>query len=413
MYLSKTDRTKQYLCSFVLATGCVIWFANTTLGIYKMFPTIILILLCSKYLITTKCKQARYVTVLAAVTIISATITQPSSQSFNYMFLWSLLENVIFLIIGYNFAKNNLITNKFIFCIIFIIGAISSLTITNFLFGFPNWTSPIEGNRLETLFIEHNITNIEAGKLYSTGFGIGRTGWAATLSLFIPLCLLCIENKYKTKLSKLLLCIIFTSIFISGSRGGLVSVATMLLLYVVFVYKNKQKSVSTLFIASTIILMLCILYSSFLIEHLRLDSSDLTTGRSEQYELIPKMFETMGFWGLGENGTSTFLSRYGIDHELHNSYINNFLKYGWIVGISIIIGSFYLIKIAFLSLKNGRNIYLKVFPLIIISGFISALFEPQAIYGARSWYVVWWFFLGALLFYINNKGYSSSKRIEQ
>lgn len=398
MYKNRIDKYRQYLCGLVLATGGVVWFANTPVGIYKILLSIILVLTCCKYVVGNIPKESKYLLLLILTTIISVLITSKTDKPLTVLELWGMAEYVFYLIIGYNFAKDNLVTNKFVFTVIFIIGIISSLTITNYLFGFPSWTSPVESLRIETLYIEHKITNIESDRLYSTGFGLGRTGWSATLALFIPLCLICINKGYKTKTSKLLLFIIFGSIFVSGSRGGLVAALCTLLVYWIYIQKKTSKfvfySVLTIFLLSFIGIM----YSDFIVEHLRLDSQDITTGRSDQYKFVPAMINEMGFWGLGKNGTSDFLDRYGIIYELHNTFLNHFLNHGWIFGILLVIYVVNIIKLIIKILKGKSDISIKLFSLVIISGFISALFEPNAIYGSRSWYILWWFSLGYILY---------------
>ena len=253
MILDRTGKysIKQIICSIVLALGGVVWFANFSIGLYKIALSIILLILCFDYILKPKIKQSKYLLLLFFATIISNIITTVSNADYNYLTLFAMVEHLILFIIGYHFARNNLITNKFIFSIILIIGTISSLTVTNYFIGIPNWISPIENLRIEEL-AEQNIT-LDAINLYSSGFGLGRTGWSTTLSLFIPLCLICIERQYMPKISKLLLCILLSSIIVSGSRGGMLSACTILLIYNFHYYKkgvSKKKMLLTIIIIS-------------------------------------------------------------------------------------------------------------------------------------------------------------------
>ena len=400
MYLNKINKTKQLICSIILATGGVIWFGNTTLGVYKTIMSIILLILCANYIAKPITNVTKYLLLLITLSIISTAITLKPNSDYNWFFVWGLFENIFFLLIGYHFAKDDFISDKFIYTIIFIIGIISLLTITNYFFNIPDWVSPIEKLRIERLFTEHNISNIEENRLHSTGFGIGRTGWASTLALFIPLCFVCIKHNYKPLKVKILMGIILASIFISGSRGGLLSCAIIIIMYLIQTLTEKitYGKITLLFLLIPIIGFILIIHESFFIEHLRLDVSDLTTGRGNQYELIPSMIDSMGFWGLGENGTRFFLNKYGIEHELHNAYFRNFIDYGWLVGILIFLYTYSLVKIVFKSYRNGKTSFEKIIPLIILSGLVSACFEPGAIFASRMWYITWWFFLGVLLY---------------
>lgn len=400
IFMLKNDKVRQSLCCLLLAIGCVLWFGNFSIGLPKACVLSLLIISCYKFFFAPP-KSSKYLLLLIAMFILSVKITGASLTK-NIMLIWGLIENLVLMIIGYHFAKKNLITKKFLFTIILIIGLISSLTITNFILGVPNWTSPMEQLRIRELYELYGITSIDTVKLYSTGFGLGRTGWSASIALFIPICLYCIEQKYHTRISTLLLCCLLGSIFVSGSRGGILAVLFVLLIYFLISLKSKftKTKLFLLFFAIFILPLGVIYFQDFFIQHLRLDSSDISTGRNDQYILIPRMLDEMGFWGLGINGTRTFLSRYGIYYALHNSYMRNLIDYGWIVGGLIFVYVFYILKISKRVCYSKKVIsFGKNVALIILSGLISACFEPAAILGTRSWYVVWWFFLGVLLFY--------------
>lgn len=43
--------------------------------------------------------------------------------------------------------------------------------------------------------------------------------------------------------------------------------------------------------------------------------------------------------------------------------------------------------------ENNYWINIKVLSLVIVSGLITCIFEPQGVFGAINWYCIWWFFL--------------------
>ena len=314
---------------------------------------------------------------------------------------WGIFDNYLFFILGYTFFQEGLIQSKFLTIVTFVISIFCLLTISNYIFNIPNWISPIEQLRVELL----SSQNVEVDEipLFSSGFGLGRTGWGHTIVLFLPICLLGIYKKKKYSLIYFL-CVL-GSIIVCGSRGALFIALLLLLLFLHRISRKNGTRQIVIFFCLFFLVFVVLFTSSWWITHFRLDANDLTTGREEQYSYIGTMLQDMPFWGLGVGGTHEFLNKYGISHDLHNTYVRIFLEYGVVVGFSLLLFAIYSFKRVLGEFLLHNKCDLKFCSaLIVLSGLISAMIEPSAVFGARAWYVVWWFFLG-VLYNKNNQAY--------
>lgn len=113
------------------------------------------------------------------------------------------------------------------------------------------------------------------------------------------------------------------------------------------------------------------------------------------------MLREGGLFGLGIHGTFYFLKSQGIHYDLHNTYMRVLCEYGMFVGLTMIGLSIWLLKTIIKDIKNEKNLKLLSLPLVLLSGILSGLWEPQAVFGTVNWWCLWWFVLG---------GYIASKK---
>lgn len=115
------------------------------------------------------------------------------------------------------------------------------------------------------------------------------------------------------------------------------------------------------------------------------------------------MIKAGGLWGLGIHGTHFFLQSHGIDYDLHNTYMRMLCECGILVGCVFIVLSIKLLKSIWLDIKRAKDLKDLCFPLILLSGLLSGLWEPQVAVGTVNWWSLWWFILGT---YISLKKYN-------
>ena len=384
------------ICAIYLSLGGVVWFYNTSIGVYKSLILLFLLFLCRRFFTKANLYGWGFTVFLLVLLYISHEMSGKDFSDFLPL-SWGLIDNFIFFTIGYNFTKNGFVDADFSKTMLFSVSFFCLLTVTNFLFNTPDWISPIDVERTNKIYYDSR-TIIENIPLYSSGFGLGRTGWGHTLALCIPFSLYFFLNNDRKVLPCILILITLLSVILSGSRGAFLSVLTIFCLYMA---KKASKSfISVVFLLvlfSPIILIYGEQIFNFITEHFRLDNSDISNKRFEQYSHIPNMINEMGVWGLGVGGTKLYLSNLGLDYSLHNNYIRIFLEHGWVVGLIGGCWVLFIMKLTILTiLKEKQNTYQFCASCVIISGLISCFFEPNAVFLARTWYVVWWFSLGII-----------------
>ena len=263
------------------------------------------------------------------------------------------------------------------------------ITIVNFFTGIPAWNAP----SMQMIEKEMGVIIQEYDKLYQTGFSWSRSGWGISMSLFLPL--LFLFNKQNTKnFRKVILAFIFVlfSLFLCGNRSGLLGfiIACFLIFqndeinYHFRKYKTK---------AYIIIAVLLIVFTSFVIKNLRLDADDISANRLNMFVYLPNLIQGIEFWGIGMGESKELLRRVGaLDFQFHNTPINSIIEFGWLYGLSIVI---IMISIFCQYLKRYKqDPQVAVYGAILISGIVTSMFEPAAIFGYLGGYCLWWFAYG-------------------
>lgn len=390
-YKIENIKIRESLLLLFLALGNVSWFAGFSLGILKAC-LLILIFLFHGSIFFRKSTYVYKEIFLFIILLITITILTTPNNTDIFNTYYGFFENYCFLVLGYYYAKNGLISISFVKKLVYLILPFCLLSISNFLFNTPEWHAPKVLARYDELIEQFHY--IELTPLYVSGFGLGRTGWSVTLCQFLPLCIVFFIDKNNIKKTSITyFIIIFVTIAITGSRGGLLS-ASILSLIIISKSQIKRKGIilSSLLI---IIISFLIIYGDSLSLFYRLDRADITTGRSEQYIYIPEMVKQAGFFGVGTNGTYALLSKHGVEEALHNTYFKLMIEYGWIFGLLIwyiVLNTAY--RIGKVMLKNRLKSIIVISSLVILCGFIAATTEPGAIFGSRGWWVLWWFFFG-------------------
>lgn len=387
---------KQNLLILYLALSNIVWFYNFTLGTIKevLFVAIFILFIID----VMKYKGIfKYLSIYLFFTIIILLdyFLLPHSKSYNLLYnLFGIFENFFLFSIGLVFSSKEIAYDDSLFKkIIYILIPFLLIVALNFFTGVPDWHSP--------LYLEHNKELQEAGNfdgvllpLYSSGFGMARTGWATTLCQFLPLGLVLMNKKFK--IGTFFLILISFCIIISGSRGGLFSMLIILLLAFI---KNTKKEKYVYLLLGIFAVLVVIMFTSwdYIAKLLRLTgSTDFSSGRLSQYLIVPEMISESKLHGLGLGKVYDFMRNYGYVNTLHNVYLRLPIECGIIFTIGFYILVFYVIKILVKTYKKGNG-ELYVLSLVLLSSLLSGLTEPQSCFGTVNWWSFWWFVFGALV----------------
>tara|TARA_R110002096_G_scaffold415027_1_gene616437 strand:+ start:855 stop:2078 length:1224 start_codon:yes stop_codon:yes gene_type:complete len=388
------NKIREYLLAFNIGLGPVIWFMDFSLGSIKLILFISLILLHFKVLLYKKTYRYWNFFLIIIFLLFISLFKDLNYSNDKLLVLFTFIQNYYFFILGYYYINNNLISIRFIKSILSVVVFFCILTISNFIIGIPDWIQPFQIQKFEEMQV-HNYERFTS-PLYSTGFGLARTGWATTLSQFIPLALILREFKNNI-FGNLSLLIITSSIVFTGSRGGLLITLFIISIYIILRLPLIKQFLIFLAIIS-ISLFLVYSENSFLYEFYRLDSDDISTGRAILYNFVPEMLYEGGILGLGYSGSINFFSdKINSSIAFHNVYLRLMVDYGFIFGLIIIfISMFIIFKIIKIYIFN-YNIEIVLISFVLISGIISGFLEPSAMYEARYWWIPFWFFCGVIL----------------
>lgn len=384
---SFSSKLSSKLCVLYLALNPCIWFASFRLGPIKNI-IIVLLALFAIPMIAKAPRKAVYTFIITLIFVGLNFYYSPPTQD-NTIFLFGILENFLMFILGYTLLQKNDISNKMLLWVLSMVVIGSLLAISNYFFNIPGWYSPAQTMNYSNL-AQYGYTMYP---MWSTGLSFDRNGWGCSLSLLLPLCFA--MNTHK-KYPYVVYGIIFTSLFLCANRNGLL--ATLVVLYM-YIMSNSQSSTRKIFIIFiTVVGALIILGSSIFLSMMRFDTEDISSGRMEQYLLIPKMISEMGFWGLGHNATAEFINHEGLGtHMLHNTYFKILVEYGWLLGFvffRIVIDIINKIRFA---LKTD-NKYLRIAAYILIAGLLTGLFEPMTVFGVYGGYAMFWICYGYLTY---------------
>ena len=379
------------IVAIYLSLGPIIWFSSFVLGPLKRVLLVVIVL--SFFFFRPKGFSVKHVgfVILLSLSFFVTILFQTKGYSPDLNnFFFSLIESYIFYIIGYNIVSQQSFNtdNMFVVLLLFMPFLASILTLTNFLFKIPNWTSPDILRNYE----DYYQLGYEIQALWRTGFSWGRNGWGCSLALLLPFCFFL----RKKSMLYTFWVVIFISILLCGNRNGLLAATLSFIIYFFMSGRHGAKRSPIIVIGVIAFLVISIMGSEFISVNLRLTSGDLSAGRFDQYKLIPQMLNEMGFWGMGYNGTARYLWTHGLgNHALHNTYFKLIIEFGIIISVFLLIIVVDAIKTIIKAIRS-RDFTQIILSLVMISGLSLALFEPSVLFGSLGGYACWWFVYGYL-----------------
>ncbi len=288
-----------------------------------------------------------------------------------------------------------------------IIGGLGMLTITSKYFGVPSWHAP-------AIF--------RSMPLSISGFGSLRTGWSNGLVFFIPyLCILAYgilkRNNLRLIVGIFLVFCVIGSQSIVGGRAGLLA-SLLALGWLAYNFLPKIIFVTIVSISVT----LAIVYAGLFYEHLRLDRLDtggsmlgtldyFSAGRITSYlfaikEIMQHPILGSGFGNAGIGG-----------HEIHNLWLRMAVEGGVFLPLVFFYFVVRLLKFSLRSIRHQalssnkqfsdeikRNINIvTIYRVVIYSGILISMFEPNVLLGSFQNSALWWATAGALLAHTRKK----------
>lgn len=288
---------------------------------------------------------------------------------FNYKFLLSIFLFVILSSI-FNSDEELIIKNLFIFAI--------GTTILSLAYFFDLIDGGFVERNDRLLFLEENPNSLST----RVAMGIVVFFWSSLkknqsiwlrIALFLPIPFL------------------FNLILASGSKGSFI-LCVLAILFLLFFSKNIRKKYKIYFVVASI--MLLIYFSPLIIESnlfLRLDSSNITTGRSDIWSSAINIFLNNPL-GVGENGYLNEMNReYGERIDTHNVFLY-LLVTGGLIPFLLFVK--FMIKLLVISYKVSRD---EKKPLMII--FWCSMFFVMNKTGGVLTYLILWYFLAMIFSY--------------
>lgn len=387
-----SSNVRYYFAVLYIALGPISWFPGVPLGFLKRILLIITVLLFRRLINPFKAEGFSFFLFSLGALFLSMSFNPDAIRSSYVDLIIGFIENYIFFLIGYSaLSKCNFNKTFYRILLSFIIIA-SSLTVLNYLIGIPNWYAPSQ-YAIESEQLLENLV-FEKQSLYKTGFSWSRNGWGNTIALYLPFLLYLYPfSKVKASISYIL---IFLSIFICGTRNGFLAALIPLVLYIYLCNKNNPVKILRMSFVFLLILLIISLNYNTVLQSLRLDDGDISSGRLAQYALIPQMIRDMGFWGLGLNETQSYIYKaVGEIHSLHNTFFNMFIENGFLVGLSVGIIMFMSFGY-FLKAIKSKEAFIRCLGLVLLSGLLTTLFEPSMVFGFLGGSTIWWFSFGFL-----------------
>lgn len=236
-----------------------------------------------------------------------------------------------------------------------------------------------------SLLLEYEYAEV---MLSSTGFGLGRTGWGIAV-YFVTLFFMSFTKSNYLKTAIFLMG--FLNVCTTGSRAGMLYFSLSVLVFANIYLKSTGKRV----FVSFLFLLFIFAFLNFFGEILRFSNvEDFSNGRFLQYDVVYELVGKnilMGNYSYG--GYS--LEDMGFEYkQIHNAWLNFFIKYGVIGFIPLLVFFMYSLFQAFTVKKlDKEKVYMY---LIVICGFFSTFFEPETIFSYGYHVLIFWFCLGYL-----------------
>ena len=263
---------------------------------------------------------------------------------------------------------------------------------------------------------------------YNKGFGSGETQWSISLSLFLPVVVLLmgmVRGRYATLINIASAGILLGTLFATGGRTGFLAAAVSLIA-LAFLRASRWFALSSL--AAGIALLGMAAFDKSCSEHLGLDRlllpaaqptaevaprppaattriitklDSASTNRLSIYRTGLKRIAERPFLGHGIKQVLV-AGRWKPQIEIHNLWIK------WAVYSGILAPLWFVIMIGFILVFAFRLLTAKpdaeehraktvVLTLIVLSGLIASLFEPNVLIGSFQYAAIWWAAAGVLI----------------
>ena len=268
----KTQRLNIYLVALFLALGNIVWFADFTLGTLKMaLMAAIAVLNVRVFLNPRNYAGICWFLALAPFLVLTA-VNSAGTAGERIYWLYGFAENYFFMVLGYAYFRRGEDISRILKMTIPFTVFFSLLIIGNFAVGIPHWFSPI-AKAAYTDAVNGGYIGAELAPMYSTGFGIARTGWATTLCSYLPLTLLLVRRSRLFYPSYI--CVALTAI-LSASRGGLF--LTLLITAILFMKSKKGSAFKAVAVLSLVAIFIFIMpYIADIERFLRLTGGVIST----------------------------------------------------------------------------------------------------------------------------------------
>jgi hypothetical protein len=293
------------------------------------------------------------------------------------------------------------------------IAAFSALTVTSWLFGLPNWTSPYG-----PLWFR------DGDPLWLSGFGDKRTGWSNGISFFFVIVF--VYGVYLLRYAQgprrllgvslvgLALATILSSQLIVGGRAGVIGSAIGVLFAFYWFVARKR---ALLFLVVALVALGVLLSSDFVQRQLRVlglealgveQLDEAATGRVEGYLVGLDLLLARPLTGYGFGKVD--LNDYSLGYEhVHNFWLRNAVEGGVFLPTMLFLMVLFLIGWSWRALKGATLAgnrehgvpYREVLPfwglLILANGLFISMLEPNVPLGAFQNVAIWWAAAGVVV----------------
>lgn len=253
--------------------------------------------------------------------------------------------------------------------------------------------------------------------LYSSGFQGGRTGWAFWSNIFLALTLTAhsmSRDRISSFIFLLIALLIFSSIFLVGSRGGILTAFALLFAYITYIlmyFKYNLVSFLILFTISIpfLFILLNILTSGDLdFERLRLiqmasnnnneEFLFFDAARQDAISVINTLIEGGIFLGQGQID----LRNFGFEYErIHNVWLRILVESGiFMVALILIFSIFRVHRLVGFSKRYSNSFFLIIIPVLI-----GSLVEPTVVFGNFQASLFFWILISSAVALQENRSH--------
>ncbi len=275
---------------------------------------------------------------------------------------------------------------------VIVLAILGAMSVANYLTGVPSLYAPTE-------FYEQ--------ALWTSGFGASRTGWSNGISLYAvwAICFAMTSQRasYRFIFFFAYVCLLGSQIVCAGRAGILVSLLAPPL------YAMATRKGKLLFLQLVIFLALFLCFGNLVKDSLRVDRLQASSLSLETIDYFSANRISSYIYALDLSKDQIWGYGFGRDdlkfrgkYEIHNLLLRFLVEGGILLSLSFLI---FLISIFFLKDKCGRYLFFLLprnpqiasLYVVILSGVLISMFEPNALVGSFQLSCLWWASVGSLL----------------